>query len=167
MDGKKVFSAINNSVLTFLILLGVGLAVIVFITSGKSPIGGKKDKHGCIPSAGYTWSQARNECVRVFEVSTQLLKTGSNNPNDFRAFIVFNDNKTLGDIYLPGPINLHIALDKETKKQGYSKWIEKNNEYTLILKGNKLALFKDNTEIYFRMFHTEPSKDNFTSSEFK
>ncbi|GHA95019.1 hypothetical protein GCM10009069_17520 [Algimonas arctica] len=34
--------------------------------------GGDRDSHGCIPSAGYTWSEALEECVRLFEVGIPL-----------------------------------------------------------------------------------------------
>ena len=52
-------------------------------------VGGDRDEHGCIGSAGYTWSALRGECIQVFEVGTRL------NPVDIKeeeavisAFIV-------------------------------------------------------------------------------
>lgn len=30
-------------------------------------LGGDKDAHGCIGSAGYTYSQVKKDCVRTFE----------------------------------------------------------------------------------------------------
>ncbi len=30
-------------------------------------IGGDRDAHGCIPSAGYTWCEAKQKCLRVWE----------------------------------------------------------------------------------------------------
>ena len=55
-------------------------------------VGGDRDEHGCIGSAGYTWSALRGECIQVFEVGTRL------NPVDikeeeavFSAFIVSKD----------------------------------------------------------------------------
>lgn len=30
-------------------------------------VGGDKDKHGCIASAGYTWSEAQKDCIRLWE----------------------------------------------------------------------------------------------------
>lgn len=42
-------------------------------------IGGDKDSHGCIGSAGYTWCQSKNKCLRVWEEAcpdeTDLIKT--------------------------------------------------------------------------------------------
>jgi len=37
-------------------------------TGGDEPIvGGDKDEHGCIGSAGYTWCEAKQKCVRIWE----------------------------------------------------------------------------------------------------
>jgi len=34
----------------------------------KEPVvGGDKDSHGCIGSAGYTWCQVKQKCLRVWE----------------------------------------------------------------------------------------------------
>ena len=30
-------------------------------------VGSDRDAHGCIGSAGYTWSNVRNQCIRIFE----------------------------------------------------------------------------------------------------
>lgn len=30
-------------------------------------VGGDKDKHGCIASAGYTWSEVQKDCIRLWE----------------------------------------------------------------------------------------------------
>ena len=55
-------------------------------------VGGDRDEHGCIGSAGYSWSALRGECIQVFEVGTRL------NPVDVEqeeavisAFIVSKD----------------------------------------------------------------------------
>ena len=40
-------------------------------TTEETPmVGGDRDEHGCIGSAGYTWSALRGECIQVFEVGT-------------------------------------------------------------------------------------------------
>ena len=30
-------------------------------------VGGDRDEHGCIGSAGYTWCEAKQNCLRVWE----------------------------------------------------------------------------------------------------
>ena len=33
----------------------------------QSAIGGNRDEHGCLGSAGYSWCQAKNQCIRSWE----------------------------------------------------------------------------------------------------
>lgn len=76
-------------------------------------IGGDRDEHGCIPSAGQSWSQLRQECVQVFEVGTRL------NPVEKKegeavisAFVLFNDDRSKAEIFLPNSDVESIILDK-------------------------------------------------------
>lgn len=41
-------------------------------TEEMPPVGGDRDAHGCIGSAGQSWSELLQECVQVFEVGTRL-----------------------------------------------------------------------------------------------
>ena len=75
--------------------------------------GGDRDEHGCIPSAGQSWSQLRQECVQVFEVGTRL------NPVEKKegeavisAFVLFNDDRSKAEIFLPNSESGSIILDK-------------------------------------------------------
>lgn len=34
---------------------------------GNTIVGGDRDKHGCIGSAGYSWCAPKNKCLRVWE----------------------------------------------------------------------------------------------------
>ena len=44
------------------------------VTSKSSvvKVGSDRDKHGCIHSAGYTWSEINKTCLRPFELKNQL-----------------------------------------------------------------------------------------------
>jgi hypothetical protein len=35
--------------------------------SRTNPMGGDRDEHGCIPSAGYSWCEAKQKCLRTWE----------------------------------------------------------------------------------------------------
>lgn len=65
-------------------------------------MGGDQDAHGCKASAGYTWSQLRGECVRLFETGRRL------NPSQpagsgatLSAFVVPGPDKTRLELFLP------------------------------------------------------------------
>lgn len=44
----------------------------------QAPLGGDRDKHGCIPSAGYSWCEAKKKCLREWEEECEevLMPTG-------------------------------------------------------------------------------------------
>ena len=41
-------------------------------------VGGDQDAHGCLPSAGQTWSNLRNECVQIFDIADITLQDPAN-----------------------------------------------------------------------------------------
>ncbi|MFH0832784.1 MAG: hypothetical protein V1900_03640 [Candidatus Aenigmatarchaeota archaeon] len=58
----------------FLILI-IGLFIATYVLSTFIPgktneppiVGGDKDEHGCIGSAGYSWCEAKKKCLRSWE----------------------------------------------------------------------------------------------------
>ena len=54
----------------------------------NSPIvGGDRDEHGCIGSAGYVWCEVQKDCIRLFEKG---IRTESVDDSNASAFIVFS-----------------------------------------------------------------------------
>ncbi len=35
--------------------------------NNDNPLGSDRDEHGCIPSAGYSWCEPKNKCLRLWE----------------------------------------------------------------------------------------------------
>jgi hypothetical protein len=71
----------------------------------KSPIvGNDRDKHGCIGSAGYTWSVLKKECVRTFELThtdknaLELISID----NTQKMTVLFSSDKTKAEIFYSG-----------------------------------------------------------------
>lgn len=84
-------------------------------------VGADEDSHGCKTSAGYTWSELKHECVRVFEVGTKL---DPSQKDAMAAFIIFEGNKAeLFTILEQQPLIL------ERKSEG-EPWI--NGDWKLI-----------------------------------
>jgi hypothetical protein len=46
-------------------------------------VGGDKDVHGCIPSAGYQWCGKENKCVRSWELAKEKGMDISTNFNEY------------------------------------------------------------------------------------
>jgi len=49
------------------VLVVLGLFYAFSNYQDKEIVGGDKDEHGCIGSAGYSWCEAKNSCIRTWE----------------------------------------------------------------------------------------------------
>lgn len=63
-QGRIVFGTI---VLIICIALGAWWYMTTSSPGNSQIVGGDKDTHGCIGSAGYSWCEARNICIRPWE----------------------------------------------------------------------------------------------------
>lgn len=128
MKTKTLFAA--------LFLAGT-LAIFAQQTEPKS--GADRDAHGCISSAGYTYSELKKECIRTFEQKIQLKEIATK--GSYNATVLFNKDQSKCEIFL------------KEEKQGViliriSKNIWKNATYILtnkkgfILYQNKKAIYK-------------------------
>ncbi len=56
-------------------------------------LGSDRDEHGCIGSAGYTWSYALHDCVRLWEVGTRF------DAGPQQLFLVYSLDSTFAEIF--------------------------------------------------------------------
>lgn len=56
-------------------------------------VGNDRDEHGCIGSAGYTWSYALHDCVRLWEAGTRF----DNGPE--QVFLIYSADSTYAEIF--------------------------------------------------------------------
>lgn len=108
--------------------------------SSSRLVGGDRDKHGCIGSAGYTWSHVRKDCIRIFEEGIRL-----HSPNTQQtdvAFIVFSDDKKEVELFLPQKRKNVILQRREHFVWKGKKWklIQKDNKWILKEKGETVYL---------------------------
>ena len=89
--------------------------------------GDDRDEHGCRTSAGYTWSEVRNECIRIFEKGTRL-----NNKVDtlspLSAFIVFSPDSSQVELFMPTDPTKAV-LDRRRAQKGYVWNIEDDDTF--------------------------------------
>jgi len=43
------------------------ITIFVIGCNKEKPIGGERDEHGCLPTAGYTWCESKQKCLRTWE----------------------------------------------------------------------------------------------------
>ncbi|MDO5638291.1 MAG: hypothetical protein Q4G28_00280 [Neisseria sp.] len=64
----------------------------------ESPIlGGDRDAHGCIGSAGYSWSALKQECVQPWEVADLKLDDPAN--DTLAVYVILSADKAQAEIF--------------------------------------------------------------------
>jgi hypothetical protein len=122
----------------FLTLLFAGTSVL-FAQQKQPKVGANKGAHGCIASAGYTYSQLKKECIRTFEQKIQLKEIATK--GNYTAAVLFNKNQSKAEIFLKEG-KTSVILNRS------SKGIWKNSTYTLsqdkgfVLSKNKKAVYR-------------------------
>ena len=117
--------------------------------------GNDRDEHGCIPSAGATWSVIKNACIRVWEVGLQFTAYGTNTDAGFGATVIISDDKKKAEAFLPPAyakkaIMLNAVESSKTDKIRtlYENKAEKLKVYytnnMLIISLNDKAIFMNN-----------------------
>lgn len=82
-------------------------------------VGGDSDEHGCKGSAGYTWSIVKKECVRLFEVGTQLAHAEDGKTYSTVAYVIFVGNKA--ELFLDNAENETIILERKSEGDSWRK----------------------------------------------
>ena len=112
-------------------------------------VGGDLDKHGCKPSAGYTWSVLKNDCIRVFEIGVRLDPQDLSLDKTISAFAVFanNEKEETSDveIFVPSLLDITLIL-KPLKDNGAGTW--SNGTYTLTQWKGMYTLDRDKKILY-------------------
>lgn len=95
--------------MTKMFLIPAAAAAVMMLTACAQPandameapiLGGDRDAHGCIPSAGFSWSALLERCVQPFEAGIRLNpaeppKTGA----VISAFAILRDDAA--EVFLP------------------------------------------------------------------
>jgi len=102
--------------------------------------GNDKDAHGCIGSAGYTWSELLKTCIRTWEDGIRLNNTTDSTATT-SAFAVFNGDSSKVEIFFPS-----ITAQPILNKTASGTWNAKN--FTLKKEGEKLGLYYKDQLVY-------------------
>lgn len=99
-----------------------------------------KDKNGCLNTAGYTWSNLKNECVKVFSIGLRLDPISDPNNEDAQKamYMIFSNDANKVEIYLPQAQEA-IVLDriKDTNRWVYMDYqlVFEHDLYAFSLQG--------------------------------
>lgn len=124
---------------TFLFALLFAGTSALFAQQTQPKAGADKDAHGCIASAGYTYSQLKKECIRTFEQKIQLKEIATK--GNYNAAVLFNKDQSKAEIFLKEE-KTSVILNRT------AKGIWKNAAYSLtqdkgfVLSKNKKAVYR-------------------------
>ncbi len=87
--------------------------IALLLTSCSHPgigrlVGGNRDEHGCLAAAGYVWSDARHDCVRVWEVGERF----DEGPNTI--FLIYSTDSLYAEIFTHNNRAILCRREKDT-----------------------------------------------------
>ena len=106
--------------------------------AAKKPRSGDvRDSHGCLTSQGYTWSEAKDSCIHLWEAGTELTATDR---SEHVVIAILSDNKTEAEIFVPEESSFILV--------GSGNGTFANDSLTLTQNGKDLVLRKGGQAIY-------------------
>ncbi len=86
-------------------------------TAKQTPIGGTKDEHGCLVSAGQTWSEIRQNCIQVFHEGIRLNPVVAEDGKAVTsAFLLYSTDSSKAELFMPEGQKNSIILDNTRDK---------------------------------------------------
>lgn len=100
MDGARASGRWTRNPLLSLIVAAFLIAGCEKAPEGPTPLaaGADVDAKGCKPSAGFTWSEMKQQCIRIWEEGVAFEPVDTTDPDQW-AFVVFSDDKPLAELY--------------------------------------------------------------------
>ena len=96
-----------------------GMPATKLVQYPQSPlVGGDRDEHGCIGSAGYVWCEVQKDCIRLFDKG---IRTESVDDSNASAFIVFSPDSTQLELFFSNNQPNEI-LDRRGLPSGSYAW---------------------------------------------
>ncbi len=128
-DGNEYFFSTLNADRSEVngLLVGSPLEVVINgnYTPGKeaekivslSPLmGGDRDDHGCIASAGYTWSEVQQSCVRLFEKGIRTTAVDGSNRS---IYVLFSPDSLKAELFSSDSEKSEILLRRTLPSKEY------------------------------------------------
>ncbi|UKB81341.1 hypothetical protein [Chryseobacterium sp. MEBOG07] len=108
-------------------------------------VGADRDAHGCIGSAGYTYSQIKKDCVRTFEQKIKLTEVDPKGSSTSIAAVIFSKDMKKAEVFVKDTEAGSIIL---TRAGGKAKAWKKDGYVLVPFKKSGYQLKKDNVVIY-------------------
>lgn len=85
----------------------------------ETVVGSDKDEHGCIASAGYTWSEVQKDCIRLWEKGVRMNAVDDAGKT---LFLVFSPDSTQVELFFSEEGVSNEILDRRGLPAGGYAW---------------------------------------------
>lgn len=117
------------------------------VTAEKKAVGADKDDHGCIGSAGQTWSELKQNCIQVFNEGFRLNPVApEKDAAVISAFVLWSQDKNKIELFLPDAANHESIILNKTENNLYQNDQYKYDANKSILYVNGVEKYKGNVE---------------------
>jgi len=118
----------KKTILAFFALILLLCASCSHSTFGRL-VGNDRDEHGCIGSAGYTWSYALHDCVRLWEAGIRF----DSGPE--QIFLIFSPDSTFAEIFTQEEASVICKRVKNTHL-----WTQRKGNGQVSIKNNVICV---------------------------
>ncbi|WP_288438157.1 hypothetical protein [uncultured Chryseobacterium sp.] len=119
------------------------------IFAQKSPVlGGDRDVHGCLGSAGYTYSQLKNNCIKTFSQKIKLKEVSTDKSYTSTTAVIFNKSMTKAEVFIPDGAAKSIILDRQGKEKLWKSGAHVKDSYILTPYKKSYQIKKNDEVIY-------------------
>ena len=112
----------------------------------RALLGGDRDGHGCIGSAGYVWSEVSQDCIRVFEKG---IRTESVRGDNRSVYIVFSPDSSQVELFFSDRQPSEI-LERRTLPSGGFAWNVEDDDTKNVRFINGLWTIEQRGEVIYR-----------------
>ncbi|GEJ47956.1 hypothetical protein [Chryseobacterium sp. ON_d1] len=131
-----------------ILLSAMSLGSLAFAQKSAPVLGGDRDVHGCISSAGYTYSQLKNNCIKTFNQKIKLKEVSTDKSYTSMTAIIFNKSMTKAEVFIPDGAAKSIILDKAGKEKIWKSGSHIKDSYVLTPHKKSYQIKKNDEVIY-------------------
>ncbi|WP_213279915.1 hypothetical protein [Chryseobacterium indologenes] len=124
------------------------LGSLLFAQKQAPVLGGDRDVHGCIGSAGYTYSQLKNSCIQTFNQKIKLKEVNTDKSYTSMTAIIFTKDMKKAEVFIPDGAAKSIILNKEGKEKIWKSGSHIKDSYVLTPYKKSYKIKKNDEVIY-------------------
>lgn len=126
--------------------VGMDARKVVVVPGSRNILGGDRDEHGCIGSAGYQWSEVQQDCIRLFEKGIRLKAIDG----DQSAFIVFSPDSSKVELFFSSGSKNEILDRRALPAGGYAWNVEDDDTKNVRLVDGKWTISQRGRTIFLQ-----------------